>query len=180
MEDHLVLNLDGTRRGGLISAIALTRDAPAVRPALHMLERWDSWPGPDLPLRSHFPPETFGKLMGRISLLDPVNDGTDFIYRLYALVATNKGEMDLTGTRISEMPYPDYAAVLIRQNRECLNSGKPTIHETRFIWRNRTYGICFVRLPVRDKPDGPAVIMSIDLHADPNKRPDAAEYIPQL
>tara|TARA_E500000318_G_scaffold71957_1_gene66621 strand:- start:700 stop:1248 length:549 start_codon:yes stop_codon:yes gene_type:complete len=179
-DDRLVPNLDGTRRGGLISAVELSRDAPSVRPALHMLEHWESWAGPGLPLRSHFPPESFGKLMGRISLLDPLNDGEDFVYRIYAVIAANKGGMDLTGTRISDMPYPDYAAALIQQHRQCLSSGKPTIHENRFIWRNRTYGICCVRLPVRDKPDGPGMLMVIDLHANPDKRPDVADYIPNL
>lgn len=179
-KDPLVPNLDGTRRGGLISAVELPRDAPAVRPALHMLERWESWTGPGLPPRSHFPPESFGKLMGRISLLDPVDDGADFIYRFYSLIAANKGGVDLTGTRVSDMPYPDYAAALIRQNRQCLSSGRPTFHENRFIWRNQTYGICCVRLPVRDKIDGHDMLMAIDLHANPDKRPDAADYIPNL
>ena len=179
-KDHLVPNLDGTRRGGLISAIELSRDAPAVQPALHMLDRWESWTGPGLPLRSHFPPESFGKLMGRISLLDPVKDGTDFIYGLYSVIAANKGGMDFTGMHVSDMPYPDYAAALIRQHRQCLSSGQPTIHESRFIWRNRTYGICCVRLPVRDKTGGPDMLMAIDLHADPDKRPAPADYIPNL
>lgn len=179
-KDHLVPNLDGTRDGGLISAVELPRDAPAVRPALHMLQRWESWTGQDLPLRSYFPPESFGKLMGRISLLDPVGDGADFTYRIYAVIAANKGGTDLTGTRVSDMPYPDYAAALIRQNRQCLTSGIPTIHENRFIWRTRIYGICCLRLPIRDKPGGHDMLMVIDLHANPDKRPDAADYIPNL
>jgi hypothetical protein len=179
-EDHLVPNLDGTRRGGLISAVELPRDAPAVQPSLHMLERWESWTGPGLPPRSHFPPESFGKLMGRISLLEPVKDGADFIYRLYSVIAANKGGMDFTNMHVSEMPYPDYAAALIRQNRQCLSSGRPTIHENRFIWRNQKYGICCVRLPIRDKVDGHDMLMAIDLHANPDKRPDAADYIPNL
>ena len=179
-EDHYVPNLNGTRRGGLVSAAELTREAPAVRPALHMLERWDRWTGPGFPPQSHFRPESFGKLMGRISLLDPTDDGADFIYRLYSTIAANKGGMDLTGTRISNMPYPDYAATLNQQNRQCLSSGRPTIHENRFIWRNRTYGICCVRLPIRDKTGGQDMLMAIDLHANPDKRPDRADYIPQL
>ncbi|MEP3115550.1 hypothetical protein [Nisaea sp.] len=179
-EDRLVPNLDGTRRGGLISAIELSRGTPAVRPALHMLERWESWTGEGLPLRAHFPPESFGTLMGRISLLDPVDDCADFIYRIYAVIAANKGGTDLTGTRIGDMPYRDYAAALIQQSRQCLTSGKPTIHENRFIWRNRTYGICCLRLPIRDKPGGHDMLMVIDLHANPDKRPDTADYIPNL
>lgn len=179
-DDYLVPNLDGTRRGGLISAIELSRDAPAVRPALHMLEHWESWTGPGLPLRAHFPPESFGKLMGRISLLDPVDGGADFIYRIYAIIATNKGGVDLTGTRLSDIPYPDYAAALIRQSRQSLSSSQPTMHENRFIWRNQTYGICRVGLPIRDKADGDDMLMVIDLHADPDKRPDTADYIPVL
>tara|TARA_R110000737_G_scaffold299919_1_gene306749 strand:- start:37 stop:585 length:549 start_codon:yes stop_codon:yes gene_type:complete len=179
-EDHLVPNLDGTRRGGLISAVELSRDAPAVRPSLHMLERWESWTGSGLPPRSHFPPESFGKLMGRISLLEPVKDGADFIYRLYSVIAANKGGMDFTNMHVSDMPYPDYAATLIRQNWQCLSSGRPTIHENRFIWRNQTYGICCVRLPIRDNIDGHDMLMAIDLHANPDKRPDAADYIPNL
>ncbi|WP_193173570.1 PAS domain-containing protein [Nisaea nitritireducens] len=179
-DDQLVSSLDGTRRGGLISSVELPRDAPAVRPSLHMLELWDNWSGSGLPLRSYFPPENFGKLMGRVSLLEPVKDGADFIYRLYSGIAANKGGMDFTGMHVSEMPYPDYAAALIQQNRQCLVSGRPTIHENRFIWRNRTYGICCVRLPVRDKPDGPDMLMVIDLHANPNKRPDTSDYIPNL
>lgn len=179
-EDHLVPNLDGTRRGGLISAIELSPDAPAVRPALHMLERWESWPHSGLPPRAHFPPESFGKLMGRICLLDPVDDGADFKFRIYSIIATNKGGMDLTGSRVSEFPYPDYAAALIQQNQQCLALGRPTMHENRFIWRNQKYAICCVRLPIRDTIDGPEMLMTIDLHADPDKRPDKATYVPVL
>jgi hypothetical protein len=166
--------------GGLMSSVALPEDAPAVRPARFLLDRWHSLAQDGLPARSDFPPEDFGNLLGRVSLLDATDDGSDFIYRIYAVIAANKGGIDLTGKRISSMPYPDYAAVLVEQCKTALATGKPTIHENRFRWRSRAYGICAVRLPVMEEKSGRPALFVVDLHADPNKKPDKALYMPQV
>ncbi|WP_420406217.1 hypothetical protein [Nisaea sp.] len=166
--------------GGLISAISLTADAPAVAPARFLLDRWHELAQSGLPARSDFPPEDFGNLLGRVSLLDPTGDGSDFVYRIYAVIATNKGGIDLTGRRVSSMPYPDYAAALVEQCKTALATGKPTIHENRFRWRSRAYAICVIRLPVMDEKSGQPALIVVDLHADLKKRPDKALYMPQV
>lgn len=154
---------------GLLSSETIGSDHPGLAPATGVVARWwSNKPSDGLPPRSVFPAEGWGELFGRISVLEPVDDGADFRYRLHAGTAATLARLDLTGRLLSEMPYADYAAELICQAQTVFRSGVPGFHRMRIRWLGQEYDYVRVALPVA--ADGGGVqLLSVILHTDPDK-----------
>jgi len=165
------------RNSSILLSEAVEPDHPAFDMAREIVTRW--WrnkPEDDLPPRSVFPAEGWGAVFGRVSILEPLDGGRDFRYRLHSGTAAAVGGRDLTGTLVSEMPYEDYAEELIRQFSQALESGEPGFHRLKIEWNDTVFDYSRVALPVRTD-DGEVQVLSVILHTDPLKDPYRSRFM---
>lgn len=67
----------------------------------------------DLPPSRCIDPFAFRKALGNILLLEPVEGGTDFVYRLYGTDVARYFGRDMTGRRLREFPSPAATTSLV-------------------------------------------------------------------
>lgn len=108
--------------------------------------------------------------MGRISIVDPIDDAQDFRYAIYAGAIVHAGGVDMTGRLLSEFPYPDFRGAIQQSHRESFLERWPKIWRFRHIWRETTYDYCTLYLPVRRVQDGSIRLHTIIVNTDPRRR----------
>lgn len=154
---------------GLLLAEPCPADHPGLESIRFLLDRWhaERVDKPErLPPRDAFSPETLGRLLGRISLLEPIEGGRDFRYRIHAGIAADVGGLDLGGKRVGEMPYPDYREAIIRLFAGALEAETPQLQRMRINWFGTIYDYIDVAMPLYDESRVTPVILSIMLHYD--------------
>lgn len=86
-------------------------------PALaFLLRHWSELPRPAGALFPHWrsvDPLNLREALGRVALIDVVDDGADFVYRVYGSVIVERYGSDLTGRRVSETDGGSYAAAFL-------------------------------------------------------------------
>ncbi len=115
----------------------------AIRELVFLREFWDSVRGPaqELPHPERIDPFALKPALGYIMLLEVLDDGWDYQYRLYGSKIAEFAKRDYTGLRTSELLVPwismfyiaMYRAVLRR--RDCLyteNAPPPDVATTRW------------------------------------------------
>jgi len=165
--------------------LLLTEPCPADHPNLEsvrsLLDRWHAVRAgkPDrLPRREAFSPETLGRLLGRISLLEPIDGGLDFRFRIHAGIAADVGGIDLGGKRVGEMPYPDYREAIIRLFVAAIETQTPQLQRIRINWFGTIYDYIDVAVPLYDEVRETPVILSIMLHYDVDRPAYVSRYRP--
>jgi len=106
----------------MMSGHAFTPKNPRIAEFLRL---WQSkLRGDSLPARSDFTMEDLRTFLGRIGILDVVDAGADFRFRLYgsSVASAYKGEM--TGKSVSDF-RPNFRAAIVPGYRRCYETRQP-------------------------------------------------------
>lgn len=105
------------------SPAAADLEQPVLR---DLLAYWEALPGgPRFPLASAIDPLQMRTVLGLVMLLEPVDGGRDFRYRVYGTGIAERSGIDVTGQTvgaIAENPLPDY---FLASYRACLSRPEP-------------------------------------------------------
>lgn len=77
------------------------------------------------PLQTALRPEEMGPVLGSLILLDVIEEGWDFRYRLHGSLIADRFGVDLTGLRTSEYPFETWANFFLIKYRAILATGRP-------------------------------------------------------
>ncbi len=91
-----------------------------------MLGYWNSLErGVKHPLQSALRPEEMGPVLGNLILLDVIDGGWDFRYRLHGSLIADRFGVDLTGLLTSQYPFETWAQFFLIKYRAILATGRP-------------------------------------------------------
>jgi hypothetical protein len=91
-----------------------------------MLSYWKGLKhGPKHPLQTALRPEEMGPVLGNLILLDVIDEGWDFRYRLHGSLIADRFGVDLTGLRTSQYPFETWAKFFLIKYRAILAKGRP-------------------------------------------------------
>jgi len=91
-----------------------------------ILGYWSEMPrGPAFPLQKTLRPEELGPVLGNLILLDVIDDGWDFRYRLHGSLIADRFGVDLTGLLTSQYPFETWATFFLIKYRAILATGRP-------------------------------------------------------
>lgn len=82
--------------------------------------------GSEPPSVRHIDPQRLRPALGWFVLVDLVDDGDDFVYRLFGSEIAWRFDMDLTGRRVSEAP-PPLGPFLVAAYRSCVAARGPLL-----------------------------------------------------
>lgn len=96
-------------------------------PALRFLNRfWRERRGTaELPPSSGIDAMALRPALGYLMLLEPVDGGTDFRYRLYGSIVAEHAGIEMTGKRVSDVPAPLVAVYFLATYRAVLAERRP-------------------------------------------------------
>ena len=142
---------------------ALPNNAPVLFHSLVQL--WDVRRGSRaMPARRDFPVEDLRPWLGRLALIDVVDDGTDFFYRLYGSGLAERYGMDLTGKRLSEIS-PGIQLEVSSGYYQCFSEARPVFSNLRYADRDVFWEWQRLLLPL--SADGTSVTMIMMCLHDP-------------
>ncbi len=81
------------------------------------------------PARADFSTEELRSWLGNIILLDVVDGGRDFHYRLFGSVVTREAGFDMTGKMLSDYPIKSRLPFLFEVHRELVRRACPALTE---------------------------------------------------
>lgn len=81
--------------------------------------------GPSYPLQKQLRPEELGPVLGNLILLDVIDDGWDYRYRLHGSLIADRFGVDLTGLLTSQYPFETWAKFFLIKYRAILATGRP-------------------------------------------------------
>ncbi len=105
-------------------------------------------------------PQKLRPVLGYLTLLDAVDDGRDFRYRLYGSIVAEISNLDLTGKLLSELPGSAHATefaiaasrATLRRSAPLYTTRKPALAEASSRWRR-------IALPLVDDADVPVRLL---------------------
>jgi hypothetical protein len=102
-------------------------DAVLESPPLRFLNRfWRDRRGTSgLPPSATIDPLELGPALGYLMLLEPVDGGIDFLYRLYGSIIAEHAGIEMTGKRVWDVPAPLVAAYFVATYRAVLAERRP-------------------------------------------------------
>lgn len=102
-------------------------DAFLGSPPLRFLNRfWREQGGPArLPPSTAIDPLALGPALGYLMLLEPIDGGADFLYRLYGTIVAEYAGIEMTGKRVWDVPAPLVAAYFVATYRAVLAERRP-------------------------------------------------------
>ena len=95
--------------------------------------------------RREFNPADVTWLLGRIYLIDVLDGGADYSFRLFGIFWEKMDGADLTGQRLSEIEATDRLAALRGDYDTVVATRAPLFHPGRLVWQNQK-SIHFERL----------------------------------
>lgn len=106
--------------------------------------------GQDLPLSAAIDPLSFWKAVGFVHVIQPNDDGSDFMYRLFATGVSDIGGRDMTGKWFSESPVSSWNFYR-RQLAACMALRQPIYSENNAAYDvSVTIKWCRLLLPMVD------------------------------
>jgi hypothetical protein len=91
-----------------------------------ILDYWNGMArGPAFPLQKQLRPEELGPALGNLILLDVIDDGWDYRYRLHGSLIADRFGVDLTGLLTSQYPFETWAEFFLIKYRAILATGRP-------------------------------------------------------
>jgi len=125
-------------------------------------ELWHSKCGDDsLPARSDFPAEELRPWMGNLILMDVVDDGRDFRYRLVGTDIVRIVGRDLTGRRVSECDYEGGRDHVLSSFNLPIEKRCPVFRRGRVTWRSRKSYLDYESVHCPLRTTGAAIDMTI-------------------
>src|SRR5471030_1504229 len=100
-----------------------------------LLEYWRALPrAGDLPAAQAIDPAALVFILGWLMIMDPIEDGADFSYRLYGTNIAEVMGRDLTGCKLSES-FPEVAAFTANVYRNAMRDRRPVLTRHTPPWR---------------------------------------------
>ncbi|MGC9953443.1 MAG: PAS domain-containing protein [Rhizomicrobium sp.] len=90
-----------------------------------------------MPLRRDFRPTDVTWLLGRIYLIDVMNGGADYSFRLFGIFWEKMYGTDLTGQRLSEIEATGRLTVLRGDYDTVVAARAPLFHPGKLVWPNQ-------------------------------------------
>ena len=107
-------------------------DEPAIQ---RFIDLWaERRAGRPMPSRSAFVPEDLREWFGHVLLLDVIEGGADFRYRLVGVEIARALGRDYTGRRMTECTYEVPRAAVIREFREVVEARGPVLRAGHVTW----------------------------------------------
>lgn len=162
-EDLGVGNLAISDRSGLDRAVAGLTDSIAGGPFRPLLRDWNRLRRDgDLPLRFDFDPETVADWLSYLSILEAVDEGRDFRYRLTGTRVDAYLGQNLTGRRVSDITFQKSGNEFWTLLRSCFDGQAPVAGTIRYVGaRNLIHDCTALMLPWRTAADSPGQIMIV-------------------
>lgn len=94
---------------------------------VQLLAHWRTLADPgSLPLAAAIDPAVLVFILGWLMIIDPIDDGADFQYRLYGSSIAEATGRDLTGCKVSDS-FPAFAAFASEVYRNAMRHGHPVL-----------------------------------------------------
>lgn len=126
----------GNNRAKLLGPLFVELEAPDCAGAQALFDHWQACKPPDdLPNRRDFPMEVIQRLglMGYFFVIEPIDGGRDWRYRLMGVRMSWLFGRDVTGVPFREHYAPDEADRCIELSNEVAHSRRPIFLQARFI-----------------------------------------------
>lgn len=145
---------------------------PATKCFSSVVERWKKLgvQASGLPSSRDFQPDHLTDFPSRVSVIEPLDDGRDFRYIIYAAAIVDAGGVDMTGYCLSDFPDEAFSVAVMRNVRLVLNDRQPGIWRYRHDWMERQYDYCCLYVPLRNGENDDIRIYSIIVNTDPDRR----------
>lgn len=129
------------------NAVDLPDNSAAIREIYHY---WDSRrQGRPFLLRADIDPSDIRRLLSLIALLDAVDEGEDFVYRLVGTQLCQFSHADYTGMRVSEVKTQGRSGLIFRSFIHCLKHTQPLLTNLPYIGpRAAVYSATTIVLPL--------------------------------
>ena len=143
---------------------------PTAVPIAEFAALWGAKCAPgELPIRGDFPMEVLRPWIGNLLLMDVLDEGRDFRYRLVGTDLVEIVGRDLTGKVVSECEYDGGTEHVLSSFRKPVEMRGPVFRRGKVIWRSRKSYLDYesVHCPIQDA-DG-AIVMTIgaQVYKDP-------------
>lgn len=123
-----LFGLNGSTLSSAIAGISVTMLFPAGHPykseVTAFLALWQSKASDGLPRRSDFSMAELRPYMGRVAILDVVDGGRDFRYRLYGSDIAEEYQADMSRKSVNEF-RPHFRAAIVPGYQRCLATRAP-------------------------------------------------------
>lgn len=120
---------------GVISSDIVSHEALQSLRAQSFFSHWQDMIHDDpVACRSHFDALDLGPWLGNILILDVIDGGKDFRYRLIGTRIVSASNRELTGSLVSEMEYEIGSEAMLERYRVVCDSREPIIRKGRFAW----------------------------------------------
>ncbi len=122
-----------------------------------------------LPARSDFPTEDLRPWMGNLILMDVLEGGVDFRYRLVGTDIVAVVGRDLTGKLVSECNYDGGREHVLSSFKLPVDSRRPVFRRGKVVWRSRKSFLNYesVHCPLRTAAEGIGMTIGVQIYADP-------------
>ncbi len=123
--------------------------------------------GRRLPARADIDPVEMKPWLGEVLLLDVIEGGRDFRYRLVGAMIAYRTGHDMTGKLLSEMPVdPAIGAAYLRDHRQAVETRAPVLARYDYLSARDGRPVKFERLLLPLGDDGETVNMLLGLRHD--------------
>jgi PAS domain-containing protein len=134
---------------------------PPLGPLRFLAQHWQTIAAAGLPHLREIDPFKLRPALGYLMVLEPVEDGRDFSYRLYGSTLARVSGFEMTGRRVSEHPASAYVAEFsIAINRAVLKAGVPIYTTRRPVGAELAMRWHRLTLPFLDDSGTPARILA--------------------
>lgn len=125
-----------------------------------------------LPSRADLPVEDLAPWFGRIVIMDAVDGGADFVYRLVGSGIARILGRDMTGRRVSEGDYQGRRDHVLRSFRLPLERRAPVFRRGRVEWKADTSWLSYesVHCPLASDGETPDMTIGVQVYLTPDGR----------
>jgi len=168
--------MEASASSGACSGTEISVPMDALHPATEcfgpVIERWQTVAGQSegLPFTRDFQADHLSAFQSRVSVIEPVENGKDFKFVIYAGAIIDAGGIDMTGYQTSDFHDPEFRAVFAGDLKTVLKNRRPGIWRYRHEWRGTSFDYCCLHIPLQHGDGGNDRIHSITMNTDPARR----------
>lgn len=115
-------------------------DRPSSAALTELVAYWESKRhGAALPTRSAIEPTEIPRLLSKVFLVEVLDGGEDFRYRLAGTEVDSLHGQSLSGKRVGDISSPEVASLVRRQYQEAVAAAAPSCHAIRVLAEDGKY-----------------------------------------
>ena len=143
---------------------------PKAAPIAEFAMLWSSnCDDAQIPLRTDFPMEVLRPWVGNLILMDVLDGGLDFRYRLIGTDIVEIVGRDLTGKQVSECDYDGGPEPILDSFRKPVERKAPVFRRGKVAWRARKSFLNYesVHCPLRAADGAIVMTIGVQVYSDP-------------